>query len=193
MAGQIRQLGFKWGSYTEAGTSGCNGAQGSSEGYEEQDAQLFVKEWGSEYLMVDSCGVENRPPPNGPPDGYPGGQARWELTKWKQLLNATAAQSTRKPVLLHNCHNGCASGFGGPTLVARPCADADPSQLWRLQTDGAHTAVISAASGLCVGCGNDPLTPDGRGQDACANTAAVDPGRDPNRFNVSAPRWGLGA
>jgi alpha-galactosidase len=45
MVDKIRAMGFKWGSYTEAGTSGCNGAKGSSEGYEEQDAKLFVEEW----------------------------------------------------------------------------------------------------------------------------------------------------
>ena len=54
-------VGYKWGSYTEAGTSGCNGAKGSSEGFEEQDAALFFDEWQSEYLMVDSCGVQQRP------------------------------------------------------------------------------------------------------------------------------------
>ena len=61
MTDQIRSMGYKWGSYTEAGTSGCNGAKGSSEGFEEQDAALFFDEWQSEYLMVDSCGVQQRP------------------------------------------------------------------------------------------------------------------------------------
>ena len=41
----------------QAGETGCNGARGSSEGFEAQDAALFVEEWQSEYLMVDSCGV----------------------------------------------------------------------------------------------------------------------------------------
>jgi hypothetical protein len=187
MTNKIRAMGYKWGSYTEAGTSGCNGAKGSSEGYEEQDAKLFVEEWKSEYLMIDSCGVENRPPPHGPPPGYPGGQARWELTKWKDLLS-----TAENPVLLHDCHNGCASGFGGPTLIAAICDSTDVSQRWLLQTDGSYSALISATNGLCVGCGNDPLSLDGRGEDACANTASPDPGRDPKKFNVSAPRYGLG-
>ena len=192
MTERIRAMGFKWGSYTEAGTSGCNGAKGSSEGFEEQDAALFFDEWQSEYLMVDSCGVEQRPPPHGPPPNYNGGQARWELTKWHNL---SAAATGRKPVLLHDCHNGCASGFGGPTLLAQPCdAAADPSQRWLLQTNGSYTALISAVSGLCAGCGNDPLSLDGRGEDACANDAAPDPGRDPVRRNDSypGPRLGLG-
>ena len=91
MTDAVRALGFRWGSYTEAGTTGCNGAKGSSEGYERQDVELFVGEWRSEYLMIDSCGVIARPPPHGPPPHYPGGQARWELTLWQQLLaNATA-------------------------------------------------------------------------------------------------------
>ena len=51
MTDQIRAMGYKWGSYTEAGTSGCNGAKGSSEGYEQQDAALFFDEWQSEYLV----------------------------------------------------------------------------------------------------------------------------------------------
>ena len=76
---ELRGMGYKWGAYTEAGTAGCNGAQGSSEGYEEQDAALFVDEWKSEYLMIDSCGVKQQPPPHGPPPGFPGGQARWEM------------------------------------------------------------------------------------------------------------------
>ena len=139
--------------------------------------------------MIDSCGIEQRPPPHGPPPGYSGGQARWELTKWKELLS-----TAEKPVLLHDCHNGCASGFGGPTLAAANCDAADPSQKWLLETDGSYTAVISATSGLCAGCGNDPYPLDGRGEDACANTAAPDPGRDPVRLNASypGPRWGLG-
>ena len=185
MTDSIRAMGYKWGSYTEAGTSGCNGAIGSSEGYEEQDNALFVTQWKSEYLMVDSCGVQQRPPPHGPPPNYPGGQARWELTKWKSLLSTAP-----KPVLLHNCHNGCASGFGGPTLEARPCSAADPTQSWLMQTDGSKTALVSTANGLCGGCGNFPMTNDGRGEDSCANDAAPDPGRAPT--NSTLPRRGLG-
>ena len=41
----IRALGFRWDSYTEAGAAACNGANGSSEGFETQDASLFIDEW----------------------------------------------------------------------------------------------------------------------------------------------------
>ena len=54
----IRDMGYKWGSYTEAGTTGCDGSKSSSEGYEELDAQLIFDEWKSEYLMIDSCGIK---------------------------------------------------------------------------------------------------------------------------------------
>ena len=65
LAQDIRDMGYMWGSYTEAGTTGCDGSKGSSEGYEEKDAQLIFDEWKSEYLMVDSCGIKPRPPPYG--------------------------------------------------------------------------------------------------------------------------------
>ena len=125
---KIRGMGFRWGHYTEAGTAGCNGAKGSSEGYEAQDAALFFDDFKSEYLMVDSCGVISRPPPDGPPPGYNGGQARWEMSKWRTLIDA-AQQKGGKPIVLHDCHNGCGSGFGGPTLAALPCNESDPAQL----------------------------------------------------------------
>ena len=125
---KIRGMGFRWGHYTEAGTAGCNGAKGSSEGFETQDAALFFDDFKSEYLMVDSCGVVSRPPPDGPPPGYNGGQARWEMSKWRTLIDA-AQQKGGKPIVLHDCHNGCGSGFGGPTLAALPCNESDPAQL----------------------------------------------------------------
>ena len=54
--------------YSSAGVQACDGAYGTSEGFERQDSELFVQEWGSEYVMIDSCGVKPRPPPDGP--GY---------------------------------------------------------------------------------------------------------------------------
>ena len=60
LADELRAWGFRWGSYTEAGTTGCNGAKGSSEGFEQQDFELFFHDWRSEYLIVDSCGVVSR-------------------------------------------------------------------------------------------------------------------------------------
>ena len=126
LAQELRARGFKFGSYTEAGVAACNGAKGSSEGYERQDAALFIAEWGSEYLMVDSCGII-------PEDGRsPAAQGKYELTLWQRLLNATAPPS--RPVLLHDCHNGCASGYSGPTLAAAPCDADDGAQQWLLHT-----------------------------------------------------------
>ena len=51
------------GIYTAAGQHACDGAQGTSEGFEQQDADLFVNDWGAEYLMIDSCGTPTMPPP----------------------------------------------------------------------------------------------------------------------------------
>lgn len=165
-------------------------------------------------------------------------------------------------VLLHDCHNGCASGFGGPTLVASACDEevfpgisrylgGGHPLLWGwppclvgmatlscgdAQTKSdirLHSVFITAPTtkplrtrvsvgscartaptplscrrhqvtltltltltlsltltstlalwhtrptpkGLCVGCGWSPYSLDGRGEDACANTASSDPGR----------------
>ena len=87
-------------------------------GYEQQDADLFVNDWKAEYLMVDSCGAPAVPPPHGPPPGFPGGQGRWELTRWHNML-AAKQQSGAQPILLHDCHIGCGSNFAGPTLASR--------------------------------------------------------------------------
>ena len=156
---EIRALGYKWGSYTEAGTTGCDGSARSSEGCtdpcrplllllllffffsssffpffppfllelppwsycpaghprsiadEDKDAALFFGEWQSEYLMIDSCGVKARPPPQGPPPGYPGGQARQLrhhfrpfLTHFSSYLHAaphevSGKKSERRPLM----------------------------------------------------------------------------------------------
>jgi hypothetical protein len=109
LASDVRALGFKWGHYTESGTAGCNGAKGSSEGYEEQDAALFFEDFRSEYLMVDGCGIEVRPPPHGPPKDWPvcpdcsprHAQSRWEMSKWRSLINAAVAKGTVDGVVLH--------------------------------------------------------------------------------------------
>jgi hypothetical protein len=143
---EVRRLGLKWGSYTEAGTAGCNGAQGSSEGFEAQDFELFFGDWRSEYLMVDSCGVVQRDPPHGPPPGYLGGQARWEMVLWKNLTLGWSRQG-HPPVVLHDCHNGCGSMFAGPTLVARPCDRDDPAQSWQMRLDGATSPLVNKQHG----------------------------------------------
>eukprot|EP00947_MAST-08B_sp_MAST-8B-sp1_P005045 g5045.t1 len=172
LTNDIRALGFRFGAYTEAGTAGCNGAKGSSEGFETKDAALFVDDWKSEYLMIDSCGIQARDPPNGPPPGYPGGQARWEMSKWKDILKAKQAGG-HKAVLLHDCHNGCTSTFAGPTLVAVKCDNADPHQHWLtsgggtagLPAAGKPTLLMDRARGLCAGCAGQPVGGCGGGAD----------------------------
>ena len=189
LSAQIRAMGFRWGFYTEAGTTGCNGARGSSEGYEEKDAALFFEDFKSEYLMVDSCGIVVKPPPHGPPKDWPlcpgcsprHAQARWEMTQWRNLIDAAVTKGTVPGVVLHDCHNGCASDFGGPTLVAAPCNTTDPAQQWSLPLDGSYGALVNAGNGLCVGCvstgscGGDGSNGTGYGMQACL-LGAIDNG-----------------
>lgn len=180
----VRSMGFKWGHYTESGTSGCNGARGSSEGYEEQDSKLFFDDFKSEYLMVDSCGIEPLPPPHGPPPDWPdcpanapgcsprAAQAQWEMTKWRGLIDDAVAKG-HPPIILHDCHNGCGSSFGGPTITTTDCNDTDPAQQWSLSLDGSVGPLADRQLGLCVGCGSSPV-PDnhrGVGGTACGNGA----------------------
>ena len=84
------------------------------------------------------------------------------MTEWGNTIG-----NYSKPIILHNCHNYCASTFSGPTLIAAPCSDTDPSQQWELSASDNKTAgqwgyLRDAGKGLCVGCftGTD-----------CANTA----------------------
>jgi len=140
---------------TETGTAGCDGAKGSSEGHEEKDAALFFGDWGSEYLMVDSCGVKFGPPYPGPASGGPHAQARWEMTLWSNLTRQSQAR-TGKPIILHDCHNGCGSGFAGATLAAAPCNRSDPAQWWGPLARGAAGGLSDGMYGLCAGCGSQP-------------------------------------
>ena len=186
----VRALGFRWGHYTESGTSGCNGAHGSSEGYEQQDAALFFEDFRSEYLMVDSCGIEPREPPHGPPKDWPlcpsnspgcgprAAQAQWEMTTWRELIDSYVSNHTVPAVILHDCHNGCGSPFGGPTLAAVPCNESDPAQHWSLPLDGSVGGLTSAANGLCLGCASSPVPDTHRAVNgtACANDAETKDG-----------------
>ena len=96
---------------TESGTAGCNGAKGSSEGFEEQDAALFFEDFRSEYLMVDGCGIEVRPPPHGPPPNWPvcpgcaprAAQSRWEMSKWRALIDAAVKHGRKAAILPQPC------------------------------------------------------------------------------------------
>ena len=103
-----------------------------------------VNDWGAEYLMVDTCGTPALPPPRGPAPGSAGGQGRWEMTKWHDMLAAKQAAGA-KPVLLHDCHIGCGSSFAGPTLAALPCNASDPGQQWAFDTSGNHSALVDQA------------------------------------------------
>lgn len=78
---------LRWGHYTDAGTHACNGDAPMSEGYEAQDAALFVS-WGADMLKVDACSVTESPVT--------------VMERWARLLNASG-----RPVLLSDCHNGC--------------------------------------------------------------------------------------
>jgi hypothetical protein len=137
-------------------------------GYEALDAELFFDEWQSEYLMIDGCGVKPRPPPDGPAPGTPGGQARWEMTRWTNL-SLDYKRRANKTVLIHDCHNGCGSTFAGPTLEAVPCSASDPAQIWALDLSGGSSGMVDARFGFCVGCGSD--TSAGPVTGSCANDA----------------------
>jgi hypothetical protein len=52
-----------------------------------------------------------------------------------------------KPALLHDCHNGCASVFGGPTLAVSPCNRSDTSQHWTVALDGTSSALVDGTNG----------------------------------------------
>ena len=62
---------------------------------------MFFEDFQSEYLMVDSCGLVVKPPPHGPPKDWPPcpacgprvAQARWEMTKWRNLIDAAVAKA----------------------------------------------------------------------------------------------------
>ena len=101
--------------------------------------------------MVDGCGIEVKPPPHGPPKDWPvcpgcsprHAQSRWEMTKWRTLIDAAVARGTVDDVILHDCHNGCGSQFGGPTLALALCNASDPAQRWSLPVDGSAGALVN--------------------------------------------------
>ena len=55
----LKQKGFHFGIYSDAGNETCGGWPGSL-GHEEQDAETFVS-WGIDYLKLDGCNVYNAP------------------------------------------------------------------------------------------------------------------------------------
>ena len=78
---------LRWGHYTDAGTHACNGDAPMSEGFEAQDAALFVS-WGADMLKIDACSTTEA--------------SEILVQRWAQLLNASG-----RHVLLSDCHNGC--------------------------------------------------------------------------------------
>eukprot|EP01052_Picozoa_sp_SAG31_P029507 SAG31_NODE_2939_length_4883_cov_6.368102_3_plen_159_part_00 len=62
---EVKRLGFAWGSYSnEAGcmVEACAGPeleQSRREGFVSQDRSLYIDDFGSEYLMIDSVGITN--------------------------------------------------------------------------------------------------------------------------------------
>ena len=74
------------------------------------------------------------------------------MTKWRKLIDAAVAKGTVPGVVLHDCHNGCGSEFGGPTLALAPCNSSDEAQHWSLPLDGTTGGLTSMANGFCAGC-----------------------------------------
>lgn len=64
VADHIHSLGLKAGIYSDAGTNTCgsrfdndaNGFGSGLYGHEEQDARLYFKEWGFDFIKIDYCG-----------------------------------------------------------------------------------------------------------------------------------------
>ena len=67
VADYIHSLGFKAGIYGEAGDNTCgsiydndaNGVGSGLYGHELQDMQLFMKDWGFDFIKIDYCGGKN--------------------------------------------------------------------------------------------------------------------------------------
>ena len=176
---EVKGLGFTWGSYSnEAGCQvpACAGPeleQARHEGFVSQDRALYIDDWGSEYLMIDSVGITSPDCPG--PDC---GRDRGNRTYGKQLMERWAKALMKpnpagEPVVLHSCHNLCENDFTGPTLTLAPCDPKDGRQqwsvndeqtswvkqdLWRGQPQGSQFVLRQlGGSGLCAGCGDHPL------------------------------------
>lgn len=85
LTGYIHSLGLYAGIYTDTGTSGCGGQNGSG-GHEAADVTTFAT-WGFDWVKVDHCG--------GVPSGYGSTMADYEA--WGSLL-ANARTSAACPV-----------------------------------------------------------------------------------------------
>ena len=114
----VHSRGLKWGHYTDAGKYACNGDAPMSEGFEAQDAALFVG-WGADMLKVDACSVVE--------------PAETVMIRWAQLLTATG-----RPVVLSDCHNGCMNDPRFPKQQWAPWC-TNTVNMWRTSADIAAT------------------------------------------------------
>ena len=125
-------MGFLWGSYSnEAGcqVAACNTTalnRSKFEGFVHEDRALYIDDWRSDYLMIDSVGqtipkaIKDRTAWN-----------RDYMSRWAAALEKP--NPLGRPVVLHSCHNvGCTSGFTGPTLAVAQCNASDPKQWWHV-------------------------------------------------------------
>lgn len=114
---EIHALGLRYGHYTDAGEAACNLDVPMSEGYEHQDAALFMS-WGIDMIKVDACWTTE--------------ENEVLMRRWQQELNA----STR-PILFSNCRNGCLSDsevVDAPQYAWAPWC-AETTNMWRTSFD----------------------------------------------------------
>ncbi len=183
---EVKQSGFTWGSYSnEAGcmVEACavpELEQSQREGFVAQDRALYIDEWGSEYLMIDSVGITSPDCP-GPQCGRNRGNRTYGqqlMERWAHAL--MAPNPANEPVILHSCHNLCQNDFTGPTLSLATCDPQDGRQQWEfndMNNPGRFALRQVGGSGLCAGCGDNPEV-------SCADTAPGGAGA-----NYGAPTW----
>jgi hypothetical protein len=193
LADELREMGYQWGSYSAMGgceNEACNIPalkEAKAQGFVRQDYELFVEEWGSAYVMVDSVG--DRDPQ--PVQEVNGSQGKYLLDEWSRLVSTAppgplpSGAGQRTPVVLHSCHVACSANyFSGPTLLAAPCNDSDPRQLFELVDGPNRSGFLSeAGTGLCAGCLHV--------NNGCGNTALAP--RSPGGYNASGLGLGLQA
>lgn len=179
LSAELHNMGFGFGSYAGSGglcqVEACDiPAMNASrfEGFVDQDFDLYIDEWKSDYIMVYSVGA-TAPFAGGRNDPR---YYTWNediLKMWRKKIDAAKLD---RPGILHSCHNGCATTVNGPTLVASPCNESDQKQRWMVSTNTTQqymsqhptTGLLhDADTGLCAGCVLDMHY----GGPACGNTA----------------------
>ena len=126
MISYIHQNGLKYGHWTDAGISACNGQAPMSEGYEQQDIALFV-EWEMDFIKVDGCDMV--------------GNSTDIAIKWRDML---AYNNTKRGVVYSNSHIQCVNDpeykYYDPTMSKNWSVSFFPecvniSNLWRISED----------------------------------------------------------